>query len=799
MDYGNNMGAVACPVCTLFLREGISLQKHLDTHPKEQVIEALIKASASSTSQDSSHQPSSSPNQIDTQPPVNSTSQVSSPSPYPLGPLFECPSTLNAVLSPPQFASFSYQQFVNNGTVMIPQYAMAPQNNPMMQMLYSPYGMYHQQPVPTVQMIAPVTPAASTTAVNATNHANRFKSANITSINDSFIKGNPSERSYTCPETRSLLPEVLQEEEPQVLLPDADSTLSSRSSTSKEQSSRCDRIVQNQSSMERREEQTQISNEEERNDESPSDQRNYRDIVTPETINDESDTIQLKIESKETLIRESVIAEKFSGTSKLSKDCSSVINTNVSDKTGQNAEKEQEQAQDSESNKKEDWKQCLRSRVSLPSESDQNVSQPEVEQLEHLLITIIESDYVEDKVTQSKNSHNVRQISKSKEVLQESENRSDNDISPTNSHFNKSLPITSDNLILNMDCNQAYHSKNSVSAPTSPTLLRKSHKSHSRLSLRSDFGSNENVSIYPIGFEAAVLHNYAFSKNEIEEDDIEMEQISSNSLAKQYHEIDEESAMSHTPSSNTSSNSVIRERPDISKSGSSLSNHFLHDIDMDDMIHNKNSYDQSDSSIEQNLVSSKFQEKKENLNEDTGLSRNPLERLQIKCEKRKSANTSTSNTHNQQVSAITENVTLETDTTSGHELSKSPESTEPTTSTNSRNVEDSKIIFQKPTTELFHINEDAHSGPMNVFEFDGLQILVPSTFIGESSEKAISGTSQQSMSSSEGGTGADEEIKSINMRADESMPPRGELSEQESNECTDQSSWQVSFFIHLIF
>ena len=75
MDYGNNIGAVACPVCTLFLREGISLQKHLDTHYKEQVIEALIKASVSSTSQDSSHQPPSSPNQIDTKPPVNTTSE----------------------------------------------------------------------------------------------------------------------------------------------------------------------------------------------------------------------------------------------------------------------------------------------------------------------------------------------------------------------------------------------------------------------------------------------------------------------------------------------------------------------------------------------------------------------------------------------------------------------------------------------------------------------------------------------------------------------------------------------------
>lgn len=45
----------------------------------------------------------------------------------------------------------------------------------------------------------------------------------------------------------------------------------------------------------------------------------------------------------------------------------------------------------------------------------------------------------------------------------------------------------------------------------------------------------------------------------------------------------------------------------------------------------------------------------------------------------------------------------------------------------------------------------------------------------------------------EGGAGIDEEVKSVNMRADETMPPRGELSEQESNGCTEHSAWQVSF------
>lgn len=34
---------VACPVCTLYLREGMSMHSHLDTHPKDQVIEALVR------------------------------------------------------------------------------------------------------------------------------------------------------------------------------------------------------------------------------------------------------------------------------------------------------------------------------------------------------------------------------------------------------------------------------------------------------------------------------------------------------------------------------------------------------------------------------------------------------------------------------------------------------------------------------------------------------------------------------------------------------------------------------------
>ncbi|XP_023940978.1 uncharacterized protein LOC112047913 [Bicyclus anynana] len=40
---------VQCPVCTLYLHSGMSLESHLDTHPKDQVIKALCNLSAKST------------------------------------------------------------------------------------------------------------------------------------------------------------------------------------------------------------------------------------------------------------------------------------------------------------------------------------------------------------------------------------------------------------------------------------------------------------------------------------------------------------------------------------------------------------------------------------------------------------------------------------------------------------------------------------------------------------------------------------------------------------------------------
>ncbi|KAK9879244.1 hypothetical protein WA026_004093 [Henosepilachna vigintioctopunctata] len=41
--------SIICPVCTLFLRPGITLRNHLSTHPKQKVIDALVKLAESET------------------------------------------------------------------------------------------------------------------------------------------------------------------------------------------------------------------------------------------------------------------------------------------------------------------------------------------------------------------------------------------------------------------------------------------------------------------------------------------------------------------------------------------------------------------------------------------------------------------------------------------------------------------------------------------------------------------------------------------------------------------------------
>ncbi|BES91861.1 ZnF_C2H2 [Nesidiocoris tenuis] len=57
-------GLVACPVCTLYLREGMSLNNHLETHPKEQVIAALVRCVNSERDRSLSSSGSSHPFQV---------------------------------------------------------------------------------------------------------------------------------------------------------------------------------------------------------------------------------------------------------------------------------------------------------------------------------------------------------------------------------------------------------------------------------------------------------------------------------------------------------------------------------------------------------------------------------------------------------------------------------------------------------------------------------------------------------------------------------------------------------------
>lgn len=63
---------IVCPVCTLYLRPGITLKQHLSSHPKQKVIEALVKLSVGEESQKGQN--------VSTQPDLSaaSSSQVNS-------------------------------------------------------------------------------------------------------------------------------------------------------------------------------------------------------------------------------------------------------------------------------------------------------------------------------------------------------------------------------------------------------------------------------------------------------------------------------------------------------------------------------------------------------------------------------------------------------------------------------------------------------------------------------------------------------------------------------------------------
>lgn len=814
---GATGGAVACPVCTLYLREGISLQRHLDTHPKEQVIEALIKAS-STTSQP---QQLPSPTPI---PPVPSgiqspqntqqhipqtTAHVSAQSPYPIGPIFECPPI--GTMMPPQFASFSYQQFVNNGTMMIPQYAMAPQTNQMMQMLYNPYGMYQQQQIPTVQMISPVAAIPNTTRIRPV----------VT------MAGDTSNRTtITVPvnnsEPKQILPEILPEPEveneqdlPNINFPASPEVANENTSMQPDGSDNSkieiehrnqqmqNATIQDQSTMQHEYNSIprsltiacNIENEDDDNAES----------VLPDIDEREAVHMVAPVQCKPTHYEEQPEAQRFE---QEYKDDGSKVNGMLESSIEIEKEKLGEEKSSEEKEKREN--ESVPSQVPA-TQSVKDTAQPEVEQLEQLLITIMESEFNSGQAKEK----NLQKDKEEKENVQENTFIcTDEEITPNvtdtvpNSHESDIKDSDVDMKIMKepIICVEGesdkscilYNYKHSLSAPPSPTIRKKSTRTYS---VRSEFGSNENLSVYPVGFDATTLQDEEdddeknVAEDNFDEADMEIEAIPSPHTPFMKYGESADCVRSHTPLSAISGISVLRVRKDLSKPCSPASAQSFCQMDGDSMSHDEESNDLGEVTIEKHPISCPQVEEEIKINK--------YDESVCETGERKGDNTN----HVYHQSVIQEHVSLfppihsqqpvliqdsySLPNNKNHSLLNLSESINPTTSTESKSYHGNKSIIQKQSMELLNINEDAHAGPMNVFEFDGLQILVPSTFISESSQKAVSATSQQSMASSEGGAGIDEEVKSVNMRADETMPPRGELSEQESNGCTEQSAWQL--------
>lgn len=139
---------IVCPVCTLYLRPGITLQSHLASHPKQKVIEALIKASQGTPGLDKieNNLPSAPSDRSSYQQP-----QINAPVQQP----WHQPVTLPPVApnQVPTNHSFIYQQFMSSSTGTQPILNVNPMAqhfvavptviNP--QMFCSPYVFHHAQ------------------------------------------------------------------------------------------------------------------------------------------------------------------------------------------------------------------------------------------------------------------------------------------------------------------------------------------------------------------------------------------------------------------------------------------------------------------------------------------------------------------------------------------------------------------------------------------------------------------------------------------------------------------------------
>ncbi|KAG7210247.1 hypothetical protein KM043_011795 [Ampulex compressa] len=809
---GTSGGAVACPVCTLYLREGISLQRHLDTHPKEQVIEALIKASGAFVpSQPPPSQPSIPPAPPSVQSPQTTpqNTHISAQSPYPIGPIFECPPI--GTMMPPQFASFSYQQFVNNGTMMIPQYAMAPQTNQMMQMLYNPYSMYQQQQLPTVQMISPVTAIPSTTKIRPV----------VTMAGDTNGR-----TTITVPvnnsEPKQILPEILPEPEPESEQELSEINISASSVQRSEGTSVQQNVLQgDRIQIEHRSQQTHASLMQDHS----TVQHEFSNVTRSLTITCDIDTVDDdKIESVLPDVDDSEALETVNAGIQCKsvcykspdiQDCEQVYEDNsrkmeVNEIPAKTPEKEMQDVDDDKDlhcAETSDNDVCT-SQVPLV-DVEKESTQPEVEQLERLLITIMESEFnnVTDKESALKEKEEKSVDGKEKSVADREESVIGDVVSIPGSQEDDCKIIDVEVKVAerknsidgdaDKSCCYLYCYKQSLSAPASPVAHKRSHRTYS---VRSEYGSNDNLSIYPVGFDATTLQDEEDEddKNEgednFDEADMEIEEIPSPHTPFVKYGESMERIRSHTPLSAISGISVLRVRKDLSKPCSPASVHSFCHMDTNSIGHDEESNDVGDIATEKDPIDCsqieidvEAEQQKISVceNMDNKVDSGQLYHQSVITEHISSFPT----IHSQQ--PIMTHDSYPVSSSKSHNLLNLSDPINPTTSADSKNFHSSKTIVQKQSMELLNLNEDAHAGPMNVFEFDGLQILVPSTFISDSSQKAVSATSQQSVASSEGGVGIDEEVKSINMRADETMPARGELSEQESNGCTEQSAWQL--------
>ncbi|KAH0544022.1 myb-like protein AA, partial [Cotesia glomerata] len=638
-------GAVACPVCTLYLREGISLQRHLDTHPKEQVIEALIKASGSSSSLSSLQLPQTQvpqvPQTLQPSPPqqqVNAQSSTSTPTaaavaaahiptqaPFPIGPVFECP-PINAMM-PPQFASFNYQQFVNNGTMMIPQYAMAPpQANQMMQMLYNPYSMYQQQQVPTVQMISPVSALPTTRIRPVVTVANAETNRNV------II-------STSTNEHKQIIPEIISEPNMERILPDMESCETSTqqsidNTTDIRHDNNCNDNDNNNISvrqLDHRDQQTQSN--------SPRPVINNSEIVRNDTVSvvcessaseeDKSESILPDMEEPEPDIDTDVQCrneqqqqqqhhnqdrhQRFSSTYNSQADNeNSNTDTRLNHLTEDQDKLESQESLSSEKLKSSESIELEANSAPTPIIID-TCQQNEEEHLEHLFITMIESGFVEthEKTNddESIQESNLKINKTAKQNEEQMEEESENHLTPEDIKYinNTEACVETDkcidtSIIDECDFDYAYRYKHSLSAPASPVSASKKI-SHS-YSTRSECGSNENLNFYPAGFDASTLQVDVDDEDEDEEDDddeeedddddeeeeeeeeeeeskhvgdnfdeedMEIEEIASphTPFAKQNDDLD--NVRSHTPLSAISGISGLRVRRDLSKPSSPIS------------------------------------------------------------------------------------------------------------------------------------------------------------------------------------------------------------------------------------